>query len=134
MQKKNAYAFLLRAAIPEVVEPWEIPHDEDLVGSFPTLRGWLGFFDAAVIEPQPFESIEEFLVIRPKGGGGTDFQIIFEYVAQYMQSKLPASIIVLTDGYGPFPQEHLAMGIPVLWLLNNEDVEPPWGKVARIEV
>lgn len=37
MQKKDAYAFLLRAAIPEVVEPWEIPHDEDLVGYFPTV-------------------------------------------------------------------------------------------------
>lgn len=26
------------------------------------------------------------------------------------------------------------MNIPVLWLLNNEEVEPPWGKVARIRV
>lgn len=25
-------------------------------------------------------------------------------------------------------------GIPVLWLLNNEEVNPPWGKVARITV
>ena len=25
-------------------------------------------------------------------------------------------------------------GIPVLWLLNNDEVEPPWGKVARIKV
>ena len=98
------------------------------------LAGWLGFFDAAIIEPQPFETVEEFRVIRPKGGGGTDFQIIFEYVAQHMADRLPASIIVLTDGFAPFPQEHLAMDIPVLWLLNNEDVQPPWGKVARIVV
>jgi hypothetical protein len=48
--------------------------------------------------------------------------------------KPPASIIILTDGYAPFPQEKLAMGIPVLWLLNNEQVEPPWGKVSRISV
>ena len=40
----------------------------------------------------------------------------------------------LTDGYAPFPQEKLSMGIPVLWLLNNEEVDPPWGKVARISV
>ena len=97
------------------------------------LKGWLGFFDAAIIEPKPFSSEEEFCVIRPAGGGGTDFQIIFEYVQQHMQT-LPASIIILTDGYAPFPQEQLAMGIPVLWLLNNEKVEPPWGKVARISV
>jgi predicted metal-dependent peptidase len=96
------------------------------------LKGWLGFFDAAIIEPQPFEDEEEFKVIHPEGGGGTDFQIIFEYVQMHMQNNLPASIIILTDGYAPFPKEHLAMGIPVLWLLNNDKVDPPWGKVARI--
>lgn len=98
------------------------------------LRGWLGFFDAAIIEPKPFSSVDEFIVIKPAGGGGTDFQIIFEYVHQFMEQKPPASIIILTDGYAPFPKEELANGIPVLWLLNNENVEPPWGKVARIKV
>lgn len=97
------------------------------------LKGWLGFFDAAIIEPKPFSDIEEFKLIKPAGGGGTDFQIIFEYVVKYMK-KPPASIIILTDGYAPFPQEKLADGIPVLWLLNNEDVQPPWGKIARIKV
>lgn len=98
------------------------------------LRGWLGFFDAAIIEPKPFSSTEEFIVIKPAGGGGTDFQIIFEYVNQHMQENPPASIIILTDGYAPFPKEDLANDIPVLWLINNEKVNPPWGKVARIKV
>ena len=30
-----------------------------------------------------------------------------------------SSIIILTDGYA-FQKESAAMGIPVLWLLNNE--------------
>ena len=98
------------------------------------LKGWLGFFDAAIIKPKPFSSEEEFSIIRPAGGGGTDFQIIFEYVHKHMQDKLPASIIILTDGYAPFPQEKLSMNIPVLWLINNNDVDPPWGKAARITV
>lgn len=98
------------------------------------LKGWLGFFDAEVIEPIPFENVEEFSVIRPKGGGGTDFEILFEYVKEHMQDKLPASIIILTDGFAPFPKEKLAGGIPVLWLLNNDEVDPPWGKIARITV
>lgn len=98
------------------------------------LKGWLGFFDAAVVEPKPFEDEAEFRVIRPAGGGGTDFQIIFEYVIQHMGVQPPASIIILTDGFAPFPKEELAGGIPVLWLLNNEAVNPPWGKVARITV
>ena len=98
------------------------------------LTGWLGFFDAAIIEPKPFASIEEFKIIKPSGGGGTDFQIVFEYVHKFMQDKLPASIVILTDGFAPFPKEKLSMGIPVLWLLNNEKVDPPWGKAARITV
>lgn len=98
------------------------------------LRGWLGFFDAAVVEPKAFESEEEFKVIKPKGGGGTSFMAVFNYVKNHMQDRLPASIIMLTDGYAPFPMEECAMGIPVLWLLNNTEVQPPWGKVARIKV
>ncbi len=98
------------------------------------LQGWLGFFDAAIIKPQPFADEEEFKIIYPAGGGGTDFQIIFEYVNKFMADNPPASIIILTDGYAPFPKEKVAKGIPVLWLLNNDEVEPPWGKIARIKV
>ncbi|MGN1372956.1 MAG: VWA-like domain-containing protein [Candidatus Coproplasma sp.] len=97
------------------------------------LKGWLGFFDAAIAEPVPFANVDEFSIIKPVGGGGTDFGIIFDYVARYMQTP-PASIIILTDGYAPFPKESKSGGIPVLWLLNNDKVQPPWGKVARITV
>lgn len=98
------------------------------------LSGWLGFFDAEIIEPVPFSDEDEFRKIEAAGGGGTDFGIIFEYVKEYMSDDLPVSIIILTDGYAPFPDEAVAMNIPVLWLINNEEVEPPWGKVARIRV
>ena len=98
------------------------------------LTGWLGFFDAAVAEPRPFGEEDDITSIRPMGGGGTDFCAIFRYVQKHMQDKLPASIIIMTDGYAPFPREEAAMGIPVLWLLNNEKVNPPWGRVARINV
>jgi predicted metal-dependent peptidase len=97
------------------------------------LRGWLGFFDAAVVEPKPFSSTEELRIIRPKGGGGTDFRVIFEYVRRRMDTP-PSSIIILTDGYCPFPKESEAMGIPVLWIINNNEITPPFGKVARIDV
>ncbi len=98
------------------------------------LNGWLGFFDAAIIKPKPFSSFDEFIVIKPAGGGGTDFGIIFQYVEKYMQDNPPVSIIILTDGQAPFPDESAANGIPVLWLLNDEKVTPPWGKIARIKV
>lgn len=98
------------------------------------LKGWLGFFDAQIIEPRPFENEDEFKTIRAAGGGGTDFNIIFEYVRRYMAEKLPASIVILTDGVAPFPEEKAALGIPVLWLINNDVITPPWGKIARIRL
>lgn len=97
------------------------------------LKGWLGFFDAVIVKPQEFENEDEFKIIRPAGGGGTSFDIIFEYVQNEMRDKPPASIIILTDGYAPFPDEKETMGIPVLWIINNEDARPPWGKVTRIK-
>ena len=98
------------------------------------LRGWLGFFDAAIYEPTPFEGVSELLKIKPVGGGGTDFGIIFKYVQKNMQDDPPVSIVVLTDGIAPFPKEKETMGIPVLWLLTNEEITPPWGKISRIKV
>ena len=95
------------------------------------LSGWLGFFDATVVPPKPFADEQEFFIIRPKGGGGTDFDVIFSYVEKQMEED-PVSIIILTDGYAPFPSESAARGIPVLWIINNEEVTPPWGKIARL--
>jgi len=97
------------------------------------LSGWLGFFDARVVEPMEFSDVDEFKTIRPIGGGGTKFEIIFDYVKdEWQDNEQPQSIIILTDGYAPFPDVKKTMGIPVLWLINNNDVTPPWGKVARI--
>ncbi len=95
------------------------------------LRGWLGFFDAD-LAVEPFTDTDEFKFIKPRGGGGTSFHIIFNYVREKMYERRPKLIIILTDGYAPFPDERDADGIPVLWLINNEKVNPPFGKVARI--
>lgn len=96
------------------------------------LQGKLGFFDAVVVEPTEFTDEEEFKIIRPKGGGGTSFHIIFDYVKEKMIDNPPVSIVILTDGYAPFPDVSDTDNIPVLWIINNNAVEPPWGKVARL--
>ncbi len=96
------------------------------------LKGFLGFFDAEVVPPKPFENFEEFKGIRPIGGGGTDFAVIFDYIYKKMSPEMPSCVIILTDGYAPFPPENKAMGLPVFWLINNEEITPPWGITARI--
>ena len=98
------------------------------------LSGWLGFFDAEVIEPVPFSDTTELLAITPSGCGGTNFHVIFSYIREKMTDSLPVCIIILTDGHAAFPDEECSCGIPVLWLLNNNEIVPPWGKIARIEI
>lgn len=97
------------------------------------LEGYLGFFDAVAVPAKPFSSIKELEIIRPFGGGGTSFHCVLHYAIHEMDEP-PVSIIILTDGYAPFPKESDANGIPVMWVINNEDVTPPWGKIARISV
>ncbi len=96
------------------------------------LTGKLGFFDTAVTSPLPFENIGDLMKIIPYGGGGTDFTVIFDYIRTNYRDELPACIVIFTDGYGPYPLESETMGIPVLWMINNFDVTPPWGITTRI--
>jgi predicted metal-dependent peptidase len=99
------------------------------------LSGWLGFFDHAIYGPWPFENVTDLLQIRPEGGGGTSFHIIFDKVKEMREKGDEiAGVIILTDGYADWPPESIAEGIPVLWLINNEDVTPPWGLHTRIKV
>lgn len=92
--------------------------------------GKLGFFDYNLYEPIEFCDTEELLKIKPKGGGGTSFHVVFNYL-QKLDEK-PAAVIILTDGYAEFPNEAARDKIPVIWLINNDEVTPPWGIVARL--
>ena len=109
---------------------WEIKGAIDQFDG--ALSGYLGFFDAKVVPPIAFSDVEEFKVIHPEGGGGTSFEVIFDYVRNSMGEDRPASIIIMTDGYAPFPDESAAMDIPVLWVVTT-DCKIPWGKIARIK-
>lgn len=96
------------------------------------LRGKLGFFDCQVTEPISFEGVEDILSIAPYGGGGTSFGVIFEYVKAHLDEYTPAMIVIFTDGEASFPDVKATMNIPVLWLISNERITPPWGKVGRV--
>ncbi len=98
------------------------------------LKGKLGFFDYDVKPPIAFDNIEDLSGIIPRGGGGTSFSIIFDYIRDHMADNLPAEIVIFTDGYARFPEEDAACGIPVLWVISNNAVTPPWGQVTRIDV
>lgn len=97
------------------------------------LIGKIGFFDTDVTPPLPFESVSDLMKIIPSGGGGTDFRVIFEYLRENCSKELPACVVIFTDGDGPYPDKAEALGVPVLWVINNQQFTPPWGKVVRNE-
>lgn len=103
----------------------EIKNAIDQIGH---LSGILSFFDAAVSEPEEFETIEKLEKMHPIGGGGTSFYAIFEKLSELKEKdSLPSAIIIMTDGFAPFPEEEAALGVPVIWLMVDSEKEAPWG-------
>jgi predicted metal-dependent peptidase len=91
-------------------------------------------FDTQVVTDEIFrlhyhEKLSELLQsgdICLSGGGGTDFNPPIEYATDIQ----PDVIVVLTDCYGPFPEN--APNIPVLWACTEENMSAPWGKTLYI--
>ena len=91
-------------------------------GQSPSLT--VAWFDHAVY-PQTVEEPEE---LQPKGGGGTSFGVVFEWLRRL--DEQPRAIVMVTDGccqqFGEDPE------IPVLWVLTrkNSRFAPVFGEVT----
>ena len=84
--------------------------------------------DARVNHVATFEAGEP-LVIRNRGGGGTDFRPPFRWLEQ--QGITPSCLVYLTDLEGSFPDA--PPDYPVLWCsINNRTA--PWGETIKVEV
>jgi predicted metal-dependent peptidase len=105
----------------------------DALAQVDSFEGMLSFFDTAVTEPVSFETVEELEDMMPVGGGGTSFSAIFSFLKERMEEELPALILILTDGYAPFPKEEQALGVEVIWVIIDADAEPPWGTSVYVE-
>lgn len=97
------------------------------------LHGKIGFFDTLVYGTMPFETVTELERIIPKGGGGTDFYCVFEYINSKMANKPPSNIVIFTDGEAEYPPQSVAQNIPVLWLFTKENAKAPWGNMATVK-
>lgn len=91
-------------------------------------RTHLLWADAAVAGVQTFEQGAPVICV-PKGGGGTDFRPVFEWVEENDTEDV-ACVIYLTDMYGTFPD--VAPSMPVLWVATS-DVQGPFGETIRLE-
>jgi predicted metal-dependent peptidase len=86
------------------------------------------YCDAAVQSVQEFQA-SETITLEPKGGGGTDFRPVFEWVEE--TGMRPACLIYLTDlccdDYPPIPD------YPVLWGTDSRRTAP-FGETIHITV
>jgi predicted metal-dependent peptidase len=87
-------------------------------------------FDTDIYNPKDYtsenmDSIEEY---EPKGGGGTDFDAIFDYLKK--EAIEPKRLIVFTDGYpcGSWGDENYC---DTTWIIHGDpDPNPPFGTWA----
>lgn len=88
--------------------------------------------DAKVHQVDECKTLDDVQVVRAqgaKGGGGTSFVPVFDYVRE--NGIKPDMLVYLTDMHGTFPDA--APAYPVLWA-KNTDVEAPWGESVRVEI
>ncbi len=82
--------------------------------------------DADVQHVVEIERYDEYAPRSVKGGGGT----AFEPAIKYAETKNLAVLIYFTDLEGSFGAEP---GIPVIWVTDNKNAEPPFGDKILID-
>lgn len=87
------------------------------------------YFDAKVQRVNVYEHGDMEFVNKPKGGGGTDFRPVFDYIED--EGIVPAVLIMLTDTYGTFPT--VEPEYPVIWASVEAQGNAPWGDVIYVE-
>jgi len=104
-----------------------------IMDQFASYRVHLATFDTKVYNPQQFDSenLDSIADYAVDGGGGTDFDCIFEYLKD--QQIEPKRLVVFTDGYpcGSWGDEVYA---DTVWIIHgNTNIVPPWGQYAYYE-
>ena len=101
-----------------------------MMSAFDGYRVHVFCFDTKVYNPANFtsENMDTIDEYEPMGGGGTDFDAIFEYLKD--SAIVPNRLIVFTDGY-PFGSWGDPDYCDTTWIIHgNSDPNPPFGTYA----
>jgi predicted metal-dependent peptidase len=106
---------------------------QGIMDSFPAYRIHIVSFDTNTYNPQQFDSenLDSICDYEPKGGGGTDFDCVFEY---FKENEIePKRHIMFTDGYpyGSWGDEQYCDTVFIIH--GNTSVVPPFGQYAYYE-
>lgn len=91
---------------------------------FTEYKLYLFLCDAKIHNSYIITHLDKWPTKLPKAGGGTDFTPVFKMIEN--QKLSISTLVYLTDGEGTFPS--LSPHYPVIWLLNKENINVPWGR------
>ena len=105
-----------------------------IMESFPAYRIHVATFDTKVYNAQQYhsENLENITDYEVMGGGGTDFECMFEYFKQ--EEIEPKRLVVFTDGCpgGSWGDENYC---DTVWILHGTtSIVPPWGQHAYYDL
>lgn len=103
------------------------------IEQFGNIDGYVGCFDCSVHNFKKVDEVQHIMDYVPEGGGGTDFHVALQYIKDRdeLQDGLQ-TVIILSDGeasYNNLPE----LDCPLIWILTNENIEPPVGTTAYID-
>ncbi len=103
-----------------------------LFQNFTNLKGWIGVCDADLHFFGEIEQQSKFEDFHFFGGGGTDFNPVFNKIKE--KGLKPKALFYFTDTYGSFPPEEPPY--PVFWLVrsyigDNSTLNVPFGTVIK---
>ena len=106
---------------------------QGIMDQFQSYKIHIFTFDTRVYNPAQYNSdnLDTICDYEVKGGGGTDFDAIFDYLKE--ERIEPKRLVVFTDGYpfGSWGDENYA---DTVWIIHgNTTVVPPWGQYAYYE-
>jgi predicted metal-dependent peptidase len=104
-----------------------------IMESFPAYRIHVACFDTSIHNPVQYDSenLEDIAEYKVGGGGGTDFECIYDYLKS--EEIEPKRLIVFTDGY-PYGSWGDELYTDTVWILHGTTtIVPPWGQHAYYE-
>jgi len=110
-----------------------ISETQGIMDQFASYKIHLITFDTRVYNPAQYNSdnLDSMLDYEVEGGGGTDFDCIFEYLKE--EQIEPKRLVVFTDGY-PFGSWGDELYADTVWILHGTTtIVPPWGQYAYYE-
>lgn len=84
--------------------------------------------DTTIHNVRTYHQGEDLISYTPKGGGGTNFCPVFNYIENHQLE--PLALIYFTDGWGTFPPT--APHYPTLWLNWGDGQTYPFGQVIEL--